>query len=63
MALAVVCSSIHQKGKGGNFTLLLCRGRQGLVHKSVPHVQHIRPIKFLGYRVVVVVPVVDAKTP
>ena len=26
--------------KGGNFMLLFCRGRHGLVHKSVPHVQH-----------------------
>ena len=26
--------------KCDNFTLLLRRGRHGLVHKSVPHVQH-----------------------
>ena len=36
----VVCSSIHQYGKFGNFTLLFSRGGHGLVHKSVPHVQH-----------------------
>ena len=38
--LTVVCSSIHQNAKCGNFTLLFCRGRHGLVHNSVSHVQH-----------------------
>ena len=36
----VVCSSCHQNGQCGNFTLLFCRGRHELVHKCVPHVQH-----------------------
>ena len=34
---AQVC---HQNGKCGNFRLLFCRGRHGLVRKCVPHVQH-----------------------
>ena len=37
---SVVCSTCHQNGKCGNFTLLFCRGRHGLGHKCVPHVQH-----------------------
>ena len=37
LKLTVVCSSVHQNGKCGNFTLLFCRGRHGVVHKSVPH--------------------------
>ena len=40
LRLTIVCSSIHQNGKCGNFTLLFCRGQHGLVHKSEPHVQH-----------------------
>ena len=32
----VVCSSCHQNGKYGNFTMLFQRGRHGLVHKCVP---------------------------
>ena len=35
-----MCSSCHQNGKYGNFTLLFCRGRHGLVLKCVSHVQH-----------------------
>ena len=58
--------SCHQNGKHCNFTLLFCRGWQGLVHKCVPHVQHAqvtfltRPIKLFICDVVVAVPVVDA---
>ena len=40
LRLTVVCSSIHENGKCGNLTLLFCRVRHGLIHKSVPHVQH-----------------------
>ena len=39
LTLTVVCSSSHQNGKCGIFTLLFCRERHGLVHKSVAHVQ------------------------
>ena len=35
----VESSSCHQNGRCGHFTLLFCRGRHGLVHKRVPHVQ------------------------
>ena len=61
--------SCHQNGKHCkhcNFTLLFCRGWQGLVHKCVPHVQDAqvtfltRPIKLFICGVVVAVPVVDA---
>ena len=51
--------------KCGNFTLLFCRGRHGLVHKCVPHVQHAcfstpeQSIKFLICGVVFLVPVVS----
>ena len=63
----VMCLSCHQNGKYGNFTLLFCRGRHGLVHKCMRAARAARlflltrPIKFLISGVVVAVPVVDAK--
>ena len=63
--LRVVCSSSHQIGKCGNFSLLFCRGWRR-------HVQHAyfyyyfffnRPMKFLICGVFLAVPVVDAKAP
>ena len=37
---SVVCGSWLHKRKCGNFTLLFCRGRHGIVLKFVLHVQH-----------------------
>ena len=35
----ILCSSAPNR-KCGNFKLLFCRGRHGIVVKCVPHVQH-----------------------
>ena len=36
----VECPSCYQNGKYINFTLLFCRGWQGVLHKWIPHRKH-----------------------
>ena len=38
--LLFLCLLGRQNRKCGNFTLLFCRGRHGIISKCVPHVQH-----------------------
>ena len=55
---------VNKAANNGNFTLLFCRERHGIVGKCVQHVQHayfslFHPIKFLICGVVVAVDAID----